>query len=821
MIPKQLQNPNFRYLKLRPKGKEPTSDMTDWKKNSLKFNDTKLLDHLEADGNYAILGGYVNLIMIDADSPKINDIAKTLPETFTIKTGNPKDYKKHYYYICDKILKPIRFTKVKVGDLGDVRSEGQYVVAPGSIHPTGNPYKVTKDIPISQITEEEIREAFKEFIDPKDNTEFKDYPIETKLRSSQFVRECRVPDYALNNKMKGGSSKNWKFFPYIVDVLHNREVRQEVYQALVRKQGHQDGAIKGWVMKAHEGKLAKTSCKKMKDYLKKFHPELEKEICGNCPLNKTEPAGKVGMPTLTTQAGEMMPASLEDFLIIKYNKKGEEVSRSVNIDKVAEHIENKFNIRTIYGLKEETIEIYIEGIWNVTGKGIIKSEIEKILETYSKNNIVAEILEKIKRRTEISREKADDIPDYKRCVGDGVLELEDVNNIKFSPHNKNFNFRSKFPIKYNPKAKCPNIIKFMEEVLDEKDILLIQEWFGFHLPRRYCFKKALIVYGAKNTSKTVLINLLTSFVGDNVSGLSLQEISRGKAFDLIALKDKDANICDDLSSADMENVGGFKMAVGDGWISGEQKFGDKIRFRNTAKDTNTCNQIPSPKTDIDDMAYYERILLLPMDNIIPKDKIDKDLIFKLTTQEELSGLLNWVIEGYKRLVTNNSFSNEKTPEETKFIMVQKGNSLAKFSNEVLIHEDGLKVQTEIMYRVYCKWCMEHNPQLSPESKDKIGKTLTRFAPFTQSCGGKERYWSNVKITDRYDIFLESIKDILKSNKSDNNVSENNIYKFSKPVIPVSKQPPLKLTDEELKNAGYSEEEQKEIKKIQEEFDDTK
>ncbi len=522
--------------------------------------------------------------------------------------------------------------------------------------------------------------------------------------------------------------------------------------------------------------------------------------------------------------------SQEDFLIIKYHETtGKEISRNVDIDKVAEFIEGKFNIRTIYGLREETIEVYKEGIWDTIGKGIIKAEIESLLGVYSKNNIVSEVLEKIKRRTEIPRGEADKIPDYKRCLENGVLDLEDSEDIKFLGHSKDYNFKTKFNITYNPSAKCPKTLEFMRKTFYEETLIQFQEWLGFHLIRRYSFKKAAIFHGSKNTSKTVLLNLLTTFLGNNVSGLSLQEISRQKSFDLIALKNKDGNICDDLSSSDMKSVGGFKMAVGDGFIDGEHKFGDKDRFRNTAKNTFACNKIPSPGEDLDDEAYYERIILFPMDSVILKEKMNRNLIDELTTPEELSGLLNWAIEGYKRLVKQNGFSYEKTPEETKFLMLENGISLSKFANEVLIQEDGLKVDKETMYRVYCKWCREHKPQLSPDSKDKIGKNLIKYASYIQSSSsGNERYWLNVKLTDSYDTFSKTYRDLLSTKDSKRFNRQNKIYNNPEPVIAVSekiqsthKTPTVttvtNLTEEEIKKAGYSEEETKEIQKIQEDF----
>jgi len=287
-IPQQLQNSTFRFLKLRKKGKEPTADMVNWQEKNFEYNDTELLNHLIAEENYAIIGGFGNLILIDSDSEEINNLCKRLPETFTVKTGSPEEYKKHYYFIADEKVKPIRLSKENVGDLGDIRSVGQYVVAPTSIHPSGNEYKVIKDIPIAKISEKFVRSIFKDYIDPTESIEFKEFPIETKKRSSDFIRNCLVPDYTINNKIKGGTSKNWKLFPYLVDILHNREVTQSVYVALCKKQGHSISAIKGWVKKAHEGKLAKTSCEKMQDYLNRFHPRLINDICGKCPLSKKE-----------------------------------------------------------------------------------------------------------------------------------------------------------------------------------------------------------------------------------------------------------------------------------------------------------------------------------------------------------------------------------------------------------------------------------------------------------------------------------------------------------------------------------------------------
>ena len=183
IIPTQLWNSEFRFLKLRKKGKEPNYDMKEWQKYNYKYNNTELLNHLINGGNYAIIGGYANLILIDADSKEISELAENMPTTFTVKTGSPEEYKKHYFFITDKPMKAIRLSKEHIGDLGDIRSIGQYVVAPNSIHPSGNKYHVIKDVPITEVTEAFVRSIFNKYIDRNESTEIKSFELRIKVYS--------------------------------------------------------------------------------------------------------------------------------------------------------------------------------------------------------------------------------------------------------------------------------------------------------------------------------------------------------------------------------------------------------------------------------------------------------------------------------------------------------------------------------------------------------------------------------------------------------------------------------------------------------------
>ena len=378
-VPRQLQNPEFRFLRLQKKEKKPIAEETNWQEDNLKFDDIKLIEHLKKDMNYAIIGGYGKLILIDADTKEIEEICEKITPTFTIKTGSPEEWKKHYFFITDRKMKGIRLTEKKVGDLGDVRSIGQYVVAPNSIHPKGGIYKIIKDLPIAKIGVEQIKEYFKDYLGAGGSETFKEYPTITTKRSNDFIRNCRMPDYVINNKMKGETSKNWELFPYLVDILHNREVTQQVYVDLCKRQGHDVGAIKGWVMKAHEGKLMKCNCEKMQNYIDKFHPDLKNEICGNCLLFK-----------------KLKPE--EEFLFSEFGKLTNYIYIADEFLKKQPIYYDKNKLWWIWNFKEFK--------WEIIDETDILNCIDDVTKNPSTNTVIKnELLESIRRRSRKNKPK--------------------------------------------------------------------------------------------------------------------------------------------------------------------------------------------------------------------------------------------------------------------------------------------------------------------------------------------------------------------------------------------------------------------------------
>ena len=460
--------------------------------------------------------------------------------------------------------------------------------------------------------------------------------------------------------------------------------------------------------------------------------------------------------------------------------------KGISVDKFVDHLLNNFKFKTIFGIKNEVVYFYEDGIWQPVGRAKIKTEAERILGSWCKNNLVNEIVEKVKRKTEIPNKEFNEIPEGFICIDNGVFDLRKK---EFLPHSEKYYFKTKLPLFYKLEADCQLVKKFFSEVLYPKDVELIQEWFGYNLYNSYFQKKAVILFGEQDTGKTITLNLLTEFLGEhNKVGLGLQKITYGKSFDLLDLKDMYANIFDDLSAKDLTDNGGFKIATGGGYIRGEVKFGEKIDFKTFAKLIFDCNKIP-PVKDIDDDAYYSRWLPIAFDNQFKQDEQDKFLLKKLTDKKELSGLLNWAIEGLHRLLKNNKFTFDKSLNEVKDIMQRSSHPLAAFSQDCLEQEDGNDVSKEEMFIVYSKWCQDNTKARA--TKDQLGKNLLRFVPYLiQGHTGKQRVWKNVKFKDESENKKEGVS-FSEGNNSSNTLSLSmSDYENSKNnnTVMVSKKP---------------------------------
>ena len=400
---------------------------------------------------------------------------------------------------------------------------------------------------------------------------------------------------------------------------------------------------------------------------------------------------------------------------------------------------SEYSIKTL-NVKERESFVFKDGYY-IPAQNFLRSEIQSILGALITSNVLNETIMQVQNITLVDRDIFNP-PLNLINLSNGVY---DINSKLLLPHNPTYNFLTKLPIIYDKNALCPTIKNFLNSIVQDGYIDVLQEWFGFLLYRDYFIKKATIIVGPGNTGKTTLLNLVESFIGkENSSGISLQKLA-GDKFAGANLYQKYANVFDDMSAKDITDSASFKMATGKSSITGEFKFGSQFKFTNYAKMIFSCNSIPGTEK-MGDPAYSARWIVLNLTKEISNP--DPSLEAKLTTPEELSGLFNYALEGLERLITNGRFSYNFEPHEIKNQMLRSGSPIAKFVYDCLEEELDAWISKDDLYNEFIKFANKN--QMQSMTKDDFGKKLQNYAGYISDSkksilGKQQTGWRNVKL----------------------------------------------------------------------------
>ncbi len=135
----------------------------------------------------------------------------------------------------------------------------------------------------------------------------------------------------------------------------------------------------------------------------------------------------------------------------------------------------------------------------------------------------------------------------------GLLNLDKLftgNKNSLLPHTPDFFVLSSQPYDYNPKAKCPRWLQFLDESLDDDGVkVVMQEFYGLCLTHDQRFHKFLFLQGLSRTGKGVAFTILQELVGrENVSNVALRDF--GQPFGLQPMLGKKLNINAEMPELD-------------------------------------------------------------------------------------------------------------------------------------------------------------------------------------------------------------------------------------------------------------------------------
>jgi len=305
----------------------------------------------------------------------------------------------------------------------------------------------------------------------------------------------------------------------------------------------------------------------------------------------------------------------------------------------------------------------------------------------------------------------------------GIYDIANDSIIDFSPDKI---FINRINWVYNPGAYDALVDRVLDTVScnDANIRALLEEIAGYCLYRRNELGKAFVLTGEKDNGKSTYLDMIQCMLGENnVSALDLGEVN--ERFLTAELFGKLANVGDDIGDEFIPNTGVFKKLVTGESLKGERKGQDPFFFRSYAKLLFSANNIPRLGRGRDSAAIAKRLIIVPFNAKINRASADfKPFIkYELERREAMEYLIILAVEGLKRVLSNNRFTECETTEKAMEEYEETNNPVIGFFKSVerwqIVNEP-----TKDVYRMYQVYAAENNIQAL--STNEFSKQVKKY-----------------------------------------------------------------------------------------------
>lgn len=305
-----------------------------------------------------------------------------------------------------------------------------------------------------------------------------------------------------------------------------------------------------------------------------------------------------------------------------------------------------------------------------------------------------------------------DVNDYLLNVQNGTLDLSG-NEPVFLSHSPDMLLSKICNAEYDPAAECREWKKFLLEIMqdDKEKISYLQKIAGISLTGNTEQETCFILYGSttrngKSTFCETLIHLLGDYaVTMKPESLAVRQNldSRQASGDIARLAGcRFCNVSEPPKRM-LFDTALLKSLLGRDSITARHLYQRETTFIPKFKLVINTNFLP---TITDDTVFSSgRINVVSFDRHFEPQEQDKDLRNRLRDKSEMSGILNWCIEGL-RLYRKEGLKPPAAVQTATDTYRTDSDKIGNFINECLT-KTGRNSKAKDIYEVYSKWCEEN------------------------------------------------------------------------------------------------------------------
>lgn len=339
--------------------------------------------------------------------------------------------------------------------------------------------------------------------------------------------------------------------------------------------------------------------------------------------------------------------------------------------------------------------------------------------------------------------------EYLNCQN-GIVNLR---NGDLMPHDGQLMLSKICNTDYDPSGAQPELwLSFLDDVTggDKKLQEYIQRSVGYALTGSTKEQCAYFLYGMGNNGKSTFLDTISDMLGGYASNAQPETIMMRKWGDSGALSDiarlKSARFvsCEEPTEGVRLNEGLLKQLTGGSKVTCRFLYGDEFEYTPEFKIWTATNHKPVVRGT--DLGIWRRIKLIPFEVNIPKEKVDKNLKYKL--RKEFPQILAWAVQGAIKWRQYGLDEPESVRVATKEYKKEM-DLIAGFVDQCIIidYDSCEKVMASDLYSIYRIWARENNEY--EMSSKKFFSEVTQKLP-EKGRSGKGIFYSKIRFTDYAD-----------------------------------------------------------------------
>lgn len=302
--------------------------------------------------------------------------------------------------------------------------------------------------------------------------------------------------------------------------------------------------------------------------------------------------------------------------------------------------------------------------------------------------------------------------DYLLNVQNGTVDLSE-GKPRFIEHDPDLLLSKICNANYNPAATCKEWDKFLLEIMqgDKEKIRYLQKIAGLSLTGNTEQETCFILYGSTTRNgKSTFCETIIHLLGDYALTMKPESLavkqnldSRQASGDIARLAGCRFCNASEPPKRMLFDTALLKSLLGRDSITARHLHQREFSFIPKFKLVINTNYLP---TITDDTVFSSgRINVVSFDRHFKPEEQDKHLKDKLRNEKEMSGILNWAIEGLQLYRLEGLTPPEAVTKSTDAYR-NDSDKIGNFINECLV-KTGQNSKAKDVYEIYTEWCSDN------------------------------------------------------------------------------------------------------------------